>query len=129
MFIIWRVIVQSPLRNLSAAPAAVKASAVEAAKAGLSAVGMASGNPSMAKPTESAGMHSPGRMCHITVMKRLVPSKTSAAIIEVRSTSTKTIAIDDGPAMRDVRVVVVYHSPIVVPIVSPMSPAPAETAK
>jgi hypothetical protein len=111
----------------------VKAFAVEASKAGLSSEGIGSGIPTMAKPTEGAGMHSAGNMCRITAMKRLMPTKTSAmrigAMIGVRSTSTKTIAIDDRPAMRDVRVVVVYDSPIVVPIVSPMAPAPAEAAK
>jgi hypothetical protein len=71
----------------------VKASAVEAAKAGLSAEGIGSGIPTMVEPTEGTGMPSSGRMCRITVMKRLMPTKTLAAMIEVRSTSTKTIAI------------------------------------
>src|SRR6202021_1033512 len=42
---------------------------------------------------------------------------------------TKVITIDDRPAMRDVRVVVVNHPSAAVPIVAPIGPAPAEAAK
>jgi hypothetical protein len=49
--------------------------------------------------------------------------------VEVHSTRMKTIAIHDSPAMRDVRVVVVDDSPIVMPIESPMVPTPAEAGK
>ena len=41
----------------------------------------------------------------------------------------KTIAVDDRPAVRDVRVVVVDDSAVVVPIVSPVVPTPAEAGK
>src|SRR6201998_825325 len=43
--------------------------------------------------------------------------------------SVKIISIDDGRAVRDVRVVVVDDSPVVVPIVSPVVPTPAEAAE
>src|SRR6267154_3489578 len=51
-----------------------------------------------------------------------------AGMIEVASIS-KVVAIDDGPAIRNVGVVVVDNPTFVVPIVSPMVPAPAEAAK
>src|SRR5260370_38000750 len=65
-------------------------------------------------------------------MESLMPVEPTAmkiaGMIEVASIP-KIIAIDDGPAIRNVGVVVVYHSPCVVPIVSPVVPAPAEAAK
>lgn len=50
-------------------------------------------------------------------------------MIEVRSSRLKTISIDDGPAMRDVGVVIVDDSAVVVPIVSPVVPTPTEAGK
>src|ERR1700758_1243873 len=43
--------------------------------------------------------------------------------------SVKIISINDGRAVRDVRVVVVDDPPVVVPIVSPVVPTPAEPAE
>jgi hypothetical protein len=115
------------------APASVPASAVEAssaeapsmetAKAGLSSEGIGSGNPSMVEPTEGAGVRS--CLC--------VRGKTSAmrigGTIEVRSRRVKTVAIDNGPTVRNIRVVVVDDSAVVAPIVPPIVPTPAESAK
>jgi hypothetical protein len=50
-------------------------------------------------------------------------------MVEVCSNRMKTIAVDDGSAMRDVRVVVVDDSPAAVPTVSPIVPSPAKAAK
>ena len=68
------------------APATVAASAtmesasaaVEAAKAGLSSGCVASRGPSMAKPTEGAGVRS-CRCVRVAPVKRLMPAKTSVA--------------------------------------------------
>ena len=49
--------------------------------------------------------------------------------IKVPPCRIETVAIDDGSAMRNVRVVVVFDSPAVVPIVSPTVPTPAEAGK
>src|ERR1700692_3545691 len=65
-------------------------------------------------------------------MKLLLPARGAGAIdamVEVRSTRTKIAPIDDGPAMRNVGVVVVTYSSAAAPIVSPMGPTPAEAAK
>ena len=104
--------------------------AVEPAKTGLSPEGVASRNTAVAEPAERAGMHA----CHIVraggSTKSFMAAKSSAGPrIEVRWSRMKIIAIDDSPAMRDVRVVVVDDSPVVVPIVSPVVPTPAEAAK
>jgi hypothetical protein len=50
-------------------------------------------------------------------------------MVEAHSTPMKTVSVSDRRAMRDVRVVVVDDSPAVVPIESPIVPAPAEAAK
>jgi hypothetical protein len=107
----------------SAPVEASTAPSVEAAKTRLSSGGIGSRNPSMIEPTEGAGVRS--CLC--------VRAKTSAmrigGMIEARSRRIRTIAVDDGPAMRNVRVVVEFDSPAVVPIVSPTVPTPAEAGK
>jgi hypothetical protein len=84
----------------------------------------------MTKSAEGSGMYSSRNVWRRGAVKALTPVKTSAvkirAMIEVPSRRIKTIAIDDCPAMRNVRVVVVLDSPVMVPIVSPMMPTPAE---
>ena len=50
-------------------------------------------------------------------------------MIEVGTIRMKTIVVDDGSAMRDVRVVVENGSPAVMPIESPMLKTPAEAAE
>jgi hypothetical protein len=59
--------------------------------------------------------------------------KTSAmgigGMIKVPSRGIKAVAIDDGPAMRNVRIVIEFDSSAVVPIVSPAVPTPAEAGK
>jgi hypothetical protein len=118
-----------------AASATVKAStaAMEAAKAGLSSVRVGSRTPSMAEPTESTGVRPCLCVRSVGPVKSLLPSKTpvtrTGAMIEVRSIRIKTIAIDDGPAMRHVGVVVVDDPSVVMPIVSPVVPTPAEASK
>src|SRR5580700_5466786 len=63
-------------------------------------------------------------------MKRFMSAETAAGpMVEVCSNRMKTIAVDDGSAMRDVRVVVVDDSPAVMPIESPVVPTPSEAAK
>ena len=47
-------------------------------------------------------------------------------MIKVPSCRIETTAIDDGPAMRNVRVVVVDDSPAAVPIEPPIVPTPAK---
>src|SRR5437879_2842114 len=118
----------------SAAPTMAAASAAEqAAKPGLSSGRVGSRTTSMAEPAEGAGMRSCRWVRGVGSVKSLVPRTTSAikiaAMIEVCSTRMKTVAIDDGPAMRDVGVVVVDDSPVVMPIISPVVPTPAEAAK
>ena len=87
-----------------AAPAVEAASApVEAAKAGLPSGCVASRSPSMAEPAEGAGM------CACLCVRgagarEILPTRTTSALrigamIEIRSTRTKTVAIDDRPAM------------------------------
>jgi hypothetical protein len=75
----------------------------------------------MVEPAEGAGMRS--------LMTSEATAVNVPGMIEVRSTRMKTIAIDDSPAMRDKRVVVVDYSPAAVPIVSPTVPTPAEAGK
>ena len=109
---------------------AMSAAAVESAKARLSPEGVASRDTAVAEPTEGAGMHA----CHFVrasgSMKSFMPAKSSAGpLVEVHSTRMKIIAIDDSPAVRDVRVVVIDNSPVVAPIVPPVAPTPAEAAK
>jgi hypothetical protein len=58
-----------------------------------------------------------------------VSSMVEAATIEVPSVRIKIIAIDDGPAMRDERVVVEDDSPAAVPIEIPMVKTPAEAGE
>ena len=112
-------------------PAAVETSApaVEAAKAGPSPGSVASCNPAMAEPTEGPGMCCRRCVRVVGPTKSLMSVETSAmriaGILEVASIP-KIVAIDYRPAMRNVGVVVVDNSPIVVPIVSPMVPTPAE---
>jgi hypothetical protein len=109
------------------------ATAVETAKAGLSPKRIASGNPSVAEPTEGAGV----RYCRCVRVvgrtKPLMSVKTSTmriGMIEVRSARIKTIAVDNRSAMGDVRVVVVDDpSAFVTPIISPVIPTPAEAAE
>ena len=113
---------------VAAVKAATKTAPVETAKAGLSSKRIASGNPSVAEPTEGAGV----RLRVVGRTKPLMSVKTSTTkigMVEVRSARIKTIAVDNRSAMGDVRVVVVFDSPAVVPIVSPTVPAPAEAAK
>ena len=97
------------------------AAAVEAAEAGPSSQGVASGNPAMVESTEGPGMHS--------LMTGKAATVNVRGMIEVRSTRTKVIAIDDSPAMRDERVVVVDDSSAAVPIESPTVPTPPEAGK
>jgi hypothetical protein len=98
------------------------AASVEAAKAGLSSEGVASSNPAMVESTEGAGMHS-------SLMTGKATGMNVPGMIEVRSTRMKIIAVDDSPAMRDERVVVIEDSPAAVPIETPTVPTPAEAGK
>jgi hypothetical protein len=99
---------------------------MEAAKAGLSAERIGSRIPAMIEPTEGAGMPA---VALKSLMPAKIPPMKAAATIEVRSTRTKTIAIDDSPAMRDVGVVVVDDPAAAVPVESPTVPTPAEASK
>lgn len=104
----------------------MESTSMGATKAGLSSEGIGSHIPATIKPAEGAGMHA-------IAMKSLMPAKISpvkaAATIEVRSTRTKTIAINYSPAMRDVRIVVVHDPAAAVPVESPTVPTPAEASK
>jgi hypothetical protein len=118
----------------SAASSAVEsAPSVEAAKTGLPSEGIGSRNPAMTETAEGAGMHSSRNVWRVAAVKALMASKASpmgiGGMIKVGSSGIKVIAIDDGPTMRNVGVVVVFDSPVVVPIISPVVPTPAESAK
>ena len=103
---------------------------VEAPKAGLSSGCVASRNPSVVEPAEGAGMRSLRRMRDVGPMPPPMavkaPAMSIGSMIVVR---VKVISIDDSPAVRNVGVVVVNDSDVVVPIVIPMVPTPAEAAK
>ena len=95
--------VAAPAVEATAPTMEAASAAVEAAKAGLSSGCVGSRTPSMAEPTESAGMRSCRWVRGVGSVKSLVPRTTSAikiaAMIEVCSTRMKTVAIDDTPAM------------------------------
>jgi hypothetical protein len=57
------------------------------------------------------------------------PATGIGGMIEVPSCRIKAVAIDDGPATRNVRIVIEFDSSAVVPIVSPAVPTPAEASK
>src|ERR1700730_16567966 len=96
---------------------------MEAAKAGLSPEGIGSGDAPMIEPAEGA------RVCSLLGVRSKTPAMKAGAMVEGPSRRVKAIPIEDAPAVRNVGVVVVDHSPVVMPIVSPMVPAPAESAK
>jgi membrane-bound ClpP family serine protease len=75
----------------------------------------------MVEPAEGAGMRS--------LMTSEATAVNVRGMIEVRSTRMKTIAIDDSPAMRNERVVVVDDSSAAVPVEAPTVPTPAEAGK
>ena len=128
----------------SMAAAAKASSMAAAAKAGLSSGGVASGLASVAESTEGAGMRSSLCMRAAALKSSMLPAKiiavdiaamtevssmVEAATIEVPSVRIKIIAIDDGPAMRDERVVVEDDSPAAAPIEIPMVKTPAEAGE
>src|SRR6266850_2749293 len=103
----------------------MESSAMEAANARLSSEAIGPRISSVPESTEGAGMCSLRHVRSVGCMKRLMAGRASA----VRIGAMKTISIDDGRTMRDVRVVVVDDPPAVVPIVPPSVPTPAEMAK
>lgn len=105
------------------ASTAVKASTpVASAEARLTARRKTPGLPSMIEAAECARMCANGST-RATETSR--PSKTSA----VKSTSViEVVTIDKDSAVGHVAAMV-EHNPVVVPIVSPMSPSPAEAPK
>src|SRR5580700_6319187 len=60
---------------------------------------------------------------------RVVGTAKARRTIEVGASRLKVVAIDDRPAMGDVRIVVVDHPSSAVPIEAPIVPAPTEAAK
>ena len=110
--------------------ASTESSAMETAKTRLSPRGVGPRNPAMIEPAEGPGMGAGQSVRAGRSTKRFMPAETSAGTMsEVPLTRMKSITVDDRPAMRDVRVVVVDHSPAAVPIVIPMVPTPPEAAK
>src|SRR5579863_7117793 len=115
---------------MKASAAAVKAStawktsaSVKAAKTAHSPGGVRSRDAPMVEPTEGAGSASAESGApHRSAME-------AGAAAEARSPAAEAVPIDDGRAVRDIRVVVVNDSPAVMPIVPPMAPAPAEPAE
>src|SRR5271156_1566600 len=77
----------------------------------------------MAAPPKRAGMRSCRCVWTGAAETRI------ARTVEASSRRIEAVPIHDRPAVRDVSVVVVVHSATVVPIVSPVVPAPAEAAK
>ena len=105
------------------------ASSVETAEAGLSTECVASRDPAMREPTEGPGMHSRRSVRHIGCVSRLMPRKCAVSIpaaIEVHLTALEMIPIDDGCAVRDVFVMVVFHPAVMMPVVIPVMPSPPE---
>ena len=107
------------------AASGMESSAMEAANARLSSEAIGPRISSVPESTERAGMCSLRHVRSVGCMKRLMAGRPSA----VRIGAMKTISIDDGRTMRDVRVVVVDDPAAVMPIVSPSVPTPSETAK
>ena len=107
------------------------AASMKAAKAGSAPEGVASCNPAVTETAEGAGVRPGHAVRRIGAVNRVMPAKGPArrtgAPIE-RPSRTETIAIDDGPAVRDVRIVVVDDSAAAAPIKSPIVPTPAEAA-
>ena len=118
---------------MTTAPAVETASAVEtSAEARLPPSGEASGNTSMIKAAECAGASS-----RLAVWRRksmLATGESSGlsamkSASSVKSTSvTEVVAIDEDSAVGLI-VVIVETNVVVMPIVSPMVPSPAESAK
>jgi hypothetical protein len=138
MFINSRFMVQLP-PELSPAPSSAEASATEtpatetpsteAAKAGLTSERIGSRHSATIEPAEGAGMHSAGRVAAKPLMPGKAVATKIAGMIEVRASRIKTIAIDDGTAMRNVSIVIEFDSPAVMPIISPSVPTPAEACE
>jgi hypothetical protein len=109
------------------------ATSVETAKAGVSLEGVGPSNPAMVESTEGAGMHSRGDMRAVESMGNSssaeAPAMRIGGAVEVSSTRTKIVTVDDRSAMRDESVVVVNYSPAALPIVSPTMPTPVEADK
>src|ERR1035438_8719994 len=86
--------------SMGAAPS--EAATVEPTHAGLPSKGVASCHPALAEPAERTGM----RACGSGSMRRFLSAETAAGLtVEVCSTRLKAVAVNDGAAMRDVRVV------------------------
>src|SRR5580692_4942434 len=102
--------VESPAEAPAAKPA--KAPTVKTAKAGLAPKGTGSRKLPMIEAAESAGTRS-------------FQGARGGGATEVLPVRAKTTTIDDTPAMRDVRPVVV-DAPAAAPIVSPTIPSPAK---
>jgi len=105
--------VETPAEAPAAEPA--KAPAVKTAKAGLAPKGTGSRKLPMIEAAESAGTRS-------------FQCARGGGTTEVLPVRSKTTTIDDAPAMRDVRVVVV-DAPAAAPIVSPTIPSPAKPSE
>src|SRR5580698_2410839 len=119
MFIISRFSACITSRELSPTSAAVEtpaeAPAVKTAKAGLAPKGTGSRKLPMIEAAESAGTRS-------------LECARGGGTTEVLPVRAKTTTVDDTPAMRDVRPVVV-DAPAAAPIVSPTIPSPAKFAE
>src|SRR5580658_6237817 len=105
--------VETPAEAPAAEPA--KAPAVKTAKAGLAPKGTGSRKLPMIEAAESAGTRS-------------FQCARGGGTTEVLPVRSKTTTVDDAPAMRDVRVVVV-DAPAAAPIVSPTIPSPAKPSE
>ena len=65
-------------------------------------------------------------------MNRLAPGETSVrteAAVKIHSTGMKVVPVDDGRAVREIRVVVKFNSAVMAPIEIPMVPSPTEAAE
>ena len=60
---------------------------------------------------------------------RVAGTAKARGSVKVATSRPKIIAIDDGPAVGDVRIVVVNRPAAAMPIETPMAPAPTEAAK
>ena len=99
------------------------AATVKAAEAGLSAKRVAPRDTTVVESAECTGVHPAS---HVATVKAAFVSTKAAAMVEV---GVKVVAINDRPAMREVRVVVVDDSAAVMPVVPPVVPAPPKAAK
>src|ERR1022692_662850 len=99
------------------------------AKAGLPTGGETSCHPSVIEPAKSSGMSAGLGVWRREAAFRGRKASAAGKATAMESTGAiEIVAIDENPAVGDVGAVV-EHDPVIMPIVSPVSPPPSKTAK